>query len=61
VPALLDTCITVVRMTLVSAFDDDALGDLDAVGVVEAYRSGTVSRTEVIEAAIARTEKATLN
>jgi len=45
-------------MTLVSAFDDDALGDLDAVGLVEAYRSGTVSRTEVIEAAIARTEKA---
>ena len=45
-------------MTLVSAFDDDALGDLDAVGVVEAYKSGTVSRTEVIEAAIARTEKA---
>src|SRR5882757_455653 len=45
-------------MTLVSAFDDDALGDLDAVGVVEAYEAGTVSRTEVIEAAIARTEKA---
>ena len=44
-------------MTFVSAFDDDALGDLDAVGVVEAYRAGTVSRTEVIEAAIARTEK----
>jgi amidase len=44
-------------MTLVSAFDDDALGDLDAVGLVEAYRSGTVSRAEVIEAAIARTEK----
>jgi Asp-tRNA(Asn)/Glu-tRNA(Gln) amidotransferase A subunit family amidase len=45
-------------MTLVSAFDDDALGDLDAVGVDEAYESGTASRTEVIEAAIARTEKA---
>jgi amidase len=44
-------------MTLVSAFDDDALGDLDAVGLVEAYQSGAVSRTEVIEAAIARTEK----
>ncbi|WP_029114810.1 amidase [Mycobacterium sp. URHB0044] len=45
-------------MTLVSAFDDDALGELDAVGVVEKLRSGNVSRTDVIEAAIARTEKA---
>ena len=44
-------------MTLVSAFDDDALGRLDAVGVTEAIRSGAVSRVEVVEAAIARTEK----
>ncbi|HEV7421096.1 MAG TPA: amidase [Mycobacterium sp.] len=44
-------------MTLVSAFDDDALGELDAVGVVEALRSGAVSRADVIEAAIARTQK----
>jgi len=41
----------------VSAFDDDALGDLDAVGVAEAIRSGRISRTEAVEAAIARTEK----
>jgi amidase len=45
-------------MTLVSVFDDDALGQLDAVGVVAALRSGAISRTEVIEAAIARTQKA---
>ncbi len=40
----------------VHAFGDDALGDLDAVGVAEEIRAGRVSRTEVIEAAIARTE-----
>jgi len=45
-------------MTLVSAFDDDALGELDAVGVAEALRSGAMSPTDAIEAAIARTEKA---
>ena len=44
-------------MTSISAFDDDALGDLDAIGVVEAIGSGAVSRTEVIDAAIARTQK----
>jgi amidase len=44
-------------MTHVSAFDDDALGELDAVGVVEAIASGAVSRLEIVEAAIARTEK----
>lgn len=42
---------------VISAFTDDALGDLDAVGVVEALAAGTVSRAEVVEAAIARTER----
>jgi amidase len=37
-------------------FADDALGDLDAVGLVDALRSGRVSASELIEAAIARTE-----
>jgi amidase len=41
----------------ISAFTDDALGDLDAVGVVAALRSGAISRAEAVEAAIARTEK----
>ena len=44
-------------MTYVSAFDDDALGELDAVGVADAIRSGVVSRADVVEAAIARTLK----
>jgi amidase len=44
-------------MVQISAFADDALGDLDAIGVVDALTAGRVSRTEVIEAAIARTEK----
>lgn len=39
------------------AFGDDALGDLDAVGLVDALRTGKVSRSELVEAAIARTEK----
>ncbi len=43
-------------MRHVHAFGDDALGDLDAVGVADAIRAGWVSRDEVIEAAIARTE-----
>lgn len=43
-------------MSRISAFTDDALGDLDAVGIVEALQAGRVSRTEVVEAAIARTE-----
>ena len=42
---------------VVSAFGDDALGDLDAVGVVEAIAAGAVSVAELVEAAIARTEK----
>ena len=43
-------------MRRVHAFGDDALGDLDAVGLADAVRAGWVSRTEVVEAAIARTE-----
>jgi amidase len=43
-------------MSPVCAFGDDALGDLDAVGLVEALRSGSVSAAELVEAAIARTE-----
>ena len=43
-------------MTRTHAFRDDALGDLDAVGLVEALRSGRVSIPEVVDAAIARTE-----
>ncbi len=43
-------------MRRVHAFGDDALGDLDAVGVADAIRAGRVGRAEVIEAAIARTE-----
>ncbi len=38
------------------AFGDDALGDLDAVGVAEAIRAGQTTATEIVEAAIARTE-----
>ncbi|MCT7659321.1 amidase [Mycobacterium deserti] len=38
------------------AFGNDALGDLDAVGLVEAMRAGAVSRSELVDAAIARTE-----
>lgn len=43
-------------MRHVHAFGDDALGDLDAVGLAEAIRSGRVGRAEVVDAAIARTE-----
>jgi amidase len=43
-------------MRRVHAFGDDALGDLDAVGLADALRAGSVGRAEVIEAAIARTE-----
>jgi amidase len=43
-------------MQRVHAFGDDALGDLDAIGVAEAIRAGRVSRAEVVEAAIARTQ-----
>ena len=44
-------------MSRVHAFSDDALGDLDTVGVVERLRSGEVSIPEVVEAAISRSEK----
>jgi amidase len=43
-------------MRHVHAFGDDALGDFDAVGLVDALNSGRVGRAEVVEAAIARTE-----
>jgi amidase len=43
-------------MQPVHAFGDDALGDLDAVGLADAIRADWVSRTDVIEAAIARAE-----
>src|SRR3954470_21465508 len=44
-------------MARVHAFTDDALGDLDAVGLTEAIAAGRVSIPEVLEAAIARTER----
>lgn len=43
-------------MTLVNAVTDDALGDHDAVGLVEALHAGKVSVPEVVDAAIARVE-----
>ncbi len=43
-------------MTRISAFGDDALGDHDAVALVDALRAGEVSAQELVEAAIARTE-----
>src|SRR6478609_9281950 len=43
-------------MTRIHAFVDDALGDRDAVGLVDALRAGDVSAAELVEAAIARTE-----
>ncbi|MGN0064866.1 MAG: amidase [Nocardioides sp.] len=42
-------------MTQVHAFGDDVLGDLDAVGLVEAMAQG-LSAAEVVEAAVARVE-----
>src|SRR6478735_4299042 len=44
-------------MARLHAFTDDALGDLDAVGLTEALGAGHVSIPEVIEAAISRTEQ----
>ena len=44
-------------MTRVHAFTDDALGDLDAVGLVEHSRPARCPIPEVVEAAIARTEQ----
>lgn len=43
-------------MQHVHAFGDDALGDLDAVALTEAITAGRISRSEVVEAAIARLE-----
>ena len=43
-------------MRHVHAFRDDALGELDAVALVDALRTGRVSPAELVEAAIARTE-----
>jgi amidase len=40
----------------VHAFEDDALGELDAVALTDAIKSGRVTRAEAVEAAIARTE-----
>lgn len=42
-------------MARVHAYADDALGDLDAVGLAEAIRTGRRSIAEVVDAAIART------
>ena len=42
---------------MISAFTNDALGTLDAVGIAEAIASGKISATEAAEAAIARAEK----
>jgi amidase len=44
-------------MTRVNAFGDDALGDLDAVGLVDTLRTGKVSPAELVAAAIDRTER----
>ena len=44
-------------MVRVHAYADDALGDLDAVGLAEAIARRRRSVTEVVEAAIARTQQ----
>jgi amidase len=44
-------------MARVHAFTDDALADLDAVGLVEAIAARRLSVPEVVEAAIARTQR----
>jgi amidase len=44
-------------MARVHAYADDALGDLDAVGLTAAIRERRVAITEVVEASIARTER----
>jgi amidase len=43
-------------MRHVHAFEDDALGELDAVALADAIKSGRLTRAEAVEAAIARTE-----
>jgi Asp-tRNA(Asn)/Glu-tRNA(Gln) amidotransferase A subunit family amidase len=47
---------SVIAMRRVHAFGDDALGELDAVGLAEAIRAGRVSGADIVEAAIARAE-----
>src|SRR3546814_20925985 len=44
-------------MTRLNAFTDDALGDLEAVGLTEEIQSGRISATDAVEAAIARLER----
>lgn len=44
-------------MTRIHAFTDDALADHDAVAVAQLIASGAVSRTEVLQAALARLDK----
>ena len=44
-------------MTRAHAFGDDALGDLDAVGLADRIQSGAATVPEVVEAAIARAER----
>jgi amidase len=44
----------------VHAFNDDVMGDLDAVGLAELMRQGQVSSTELTEAAIERAERVNL-
>jgi|SRR5215203_2986350 len=43
-------------MRHVHAFEDDALGELDAVALADAIKTGRLGRVEAAEAAIARTE-----
>ena len=43
-------------MTRISAFTDDALGDEDAVGLTARLRSGEVTATELVQAAVERVE-----
>lgn len=45
-------------MKKIHTFEDDALGNLDAVGVAEAIAAKKVSPEEIVEAAINRAEKA---
>ena len=44
-------------MSRLHAFADDALGQLDAVGVAEAIAAGQISAVEALEASIARIER----
>ena len=44
-------------MTRVHAFGDDALADLDAVGLVDRLRAGETSVAEVVDAAVTRAQR----